>query len=131
MKKREIISDQLEAEAVKAINDLCNANGREAIFSPAFLQDKFPAEDPNRLIAFLEARKLIEYRSSGLDNVRTYRRLDKCVTYFEDKARQAAEKRSDRRHDWLIAVFSALAGAFLSKPLWGVLENIWTMVSPR
>ena len=131
MKKREIISDQLEAEAVKAINDLCNANGREAIFSPAFLQDKFPAEDPNRLIAFLEARKLIECRPSGFGDVKTYRRLDKCVTYFEDKARQAAEKRSDRRHDWLIAVFSALAGAFLSKPLWGVLENIWTMVSPR
>ena len=131
MKKREIISDQLEAEAVKVINDLCDANGREALFSADYIQKKLPTEDPNRMIAFLEARKLIECRPSGFGDVKTYRRLDKCVTYFEDKARQAAEKRADRRHDWLIAIFSALAGAFLSKPLWGVLENIWTMFVSR
>lgn len=130
MKKKDIISDRLEAEVVKAINDLCDSNQREALFTESFLKEKFPEEDPKRLIAFLEARGLISYRSSGLDNIRTYRRLDKCITYFEDKARQEAEKRADRTHDWLIAVFSALAGAFLSRPLWEILENIWAKFVP-
>lgn len=133
MKKKDqgTISETLEAEAVRAINEQCKANQREVYITADFLQKEFPDVDPNHLITFLVGRNLIEYRSSGLESGKNYIRLNKCITYFEDKARQEKEKRSDRAHDWLIAVFSALAGALLSKPLWGTLENIWKMVSPR
>lgn len=125
------ISEKTEAAAVREINELYDANPHGTTFTVEFFRDKFPEADPQHLISFLEARKLIGFRSAYLDGTRHYIRLDKCVTYFEDKARQAAEKRSDRRHDWLIAIFSGLAGAFLSKPLWGVLESIWAMFISR
>lgn len=36
----------------------------------------------------------------------------------------ADERREERLHNWLIAIFSTIGGALLSKPIWTVLEWI-------
>ena len=38
-------------------------------------------------------------------------------------------QRSNRSHDWRIAIFSAFAGALLSKPLWAIIDNVMKWVS--
>ena len=38
--------------------------------------------------------------------------------------RDKRNKRSDRRHNWLIALFTTAAGAILSRPLWQLLDCI-------
>lgn len=43
------------------------------------------------------------------------------LLHYENAARA---RRSERRHNWLIAIFSTVGGALLSKPIWTVLEWI-------
>lgn len=49
------------------------------------------------------------------DNVKLY------LAYLD---REAQNKRSDRRHNWLIAPFTTAAGAVLSRPIWQALDQI-------
>ena len=39
------------------------------------------------------------------------------------------EKRSERRHSWAVAVFSVIAGAVLSRPLWETIDQIRSFLS--
>ena len=45
--------------------------------------------------------------------------------YLKYHARRNAQRRSDRLHDWLIAIASMLGGAFLSEPLWNLLRQVF------
>lgn len=47
---------------------------------------------------------------------------DEGRTYLKYTHRQVRERRSDRLHDWIIAVFSILAGALLSRPIWESID---------
>lgn len=43
--------------------------------------------------------------------------------------KEAAKEKRLFSHNWKITVFSAISGALLSKPLWGILDGIVKMVS--
>ena len=45
--------------------------------------------------------------------------------YLQYHKRRNAERRSERLHDWLIAIASMLGGAFLSEPLWNLLRQVF------
>ena len=45
--------------------------------------------------------------------------------YLRYKENEIADKRRADWHDWKIAIFSSLAGAFLSNPLWALLRMLW------
>lgn len=40
----------------------------------------------------------------------------------DDRKWELKKERRQFRHDWMIAIFSAFAGALLSRPLWGGIE---------
>ena len=50
---------------------------------------------------------------------------DTGENYLKYHDRRNAERRSDRLHDWLIAIVSILGGAFLSEPLWNLLRQVF------
>lgn len=49
--------------------------------------------------------------------------------YFEQQADDAAATRKKYLHDWGIAIFTAVAGAFLSRPLWNILDSVISFLS--
>lgn len=66
----------------------------------------------------LKAMGLIEYSLDSRDNRRYIEITDKGRRYFQEKE----DKKQNFRHDWRIAIFSAVTGALLSEPLWAVLR---------
>jgi hypothetical protein len=54
---------------------------------------------------------------------------DKGKDYLAYIHQRDSQKKSDYIHDWMIAVVSALAGAFLSEPLWTLLRTMLSMLS--
>ena len=90
--------------------------------------------DEDQLLQTLAAKGLITYQLELLqDEVKTIRLTKKGKCYFVDQAEaedkeKRIEQRESRRqkeqfaHDWRIAIFSALAGAVLSKPIWAGIE---------
>ena len=52
--------------------------------------------------------------------------LDQLQKQAEEEAKQKeAEKKAQRRHEWMLAIFTALTGALLSEPLWALLGWIF------
>ena len=90
--------------------------------------------DEDQLLQTLAAKGLITYQLELLqDEEKTIRLTEKGRCYFVDQAEaEEKEKRIEQResrrqkkqfaHDWKIAIFSALAGAVLSKPIWAGIE---------
>lgn len=66
----------------------------------------------------LNAMGLVEYRLDPRDNCKYITITDRGKRYFQDKD----EKKRSFRHDWRIAIFSAISGALLSEPLWACLR---------
>lgn len=85
----------------------------------------FPKDiDAEQTVKILASKGLLKY------NYFESRTRDKFISvtdaglhYFED---QAEEKRRIR-HEWRIAIFSALAGALVSEPLWTVIRWIFDL----
>lgn len=44
--------------------------------------------------------------------------------YLGQKKRNDRTERKGRQHDWIIAIFSLIAGAILSRPLWETIDLI-------
>ena len=52
--------------------------------------------------------------------------LDQLQKQAEEDAKQKeAEKKAQRRHEWMLAIFAALMGALFSEPLWTLLGWIF------
>ena len=52
--------------------------------------------------------------------------LNQLQKQAEEEAKQKeAEKKAQRRHEWMLAIFTALTGALLSEPLWALLGWIF------
>lgn len=86
----------------------------------------FPKDvDAEQTVKILASKGLLKY--DYIDS----RTRDKFISvtdaglhYFED---QAEEKRM-ARHEWRIAIFSALAGALVSEPLWALIRWIFDLL---
>lgn len=55
---------------------------------------------------------------------------DRGRSYFEEQSDERAQIRKQQRHDWLIAIFSALAGALASEPIWNLIHSIFGNKTP-
>jgi len=51
--------------------------------------------------------------------------IDKGKDYLKYYDRHRNERRSDRLHDWLIAIASMIGGALLSEPLWNWIRLLF------
>lgn len=51
---------------------------------------------------------------------------DKGHDYLSYVRNREASKKADRLHNWKIAIFSAMTGAFLSEPLWIILRMVFS-----
>lgn len=49
----------------------------------------------------------------------------KGIARLDELEQQQKEKKEQRRHEWLLAIFSALFGALLSEPLWVVIKALF------
>lgn len=51
---------------------------------------------------------------------------EKGHDYLSYIRNREADKRADRSHNWKVAIFSALAGALLSEPVWAILRALFS-----
>ena len=121
-----MIDIKTEEKAIRVINDYYEKRETPNSFiNSTYLEINMPDIDTQQLINVLVAHGYITYgRTRDIDFVHI-ERLPKCITYFEDKAKAASDKKSERLHDWLIAIFTALGGALLSKPLWDLINLLF------
>lgn len=77
----------------------------------------------------LASMGLIDYHAEFPDEPKRIKPTDLGKHYFETAADLKEEKRKQRLHDWSIAVFSAVSGAFFSKPLWGFIDWLVHLLS--
>lgn len=77
--------------------------------------------DADQVAETLESMNLITYESKYPDEAKRIEITLVGKHYFESAADDESERRKQRSHDWRIAVFSAVSGAFLSKPLWDTI----------
>ena len=82
--------------------------------------------DPERVVDVLSAMGYISAKCPPMEKQRKITLTNAGICYFENQADQRAERRSRRLHDWLIAIFSAMAGAIASEPLWRFLHFVWS-----
>lgn len=92
-----------------------------------------PEITPEELALKLSYEGLITYKS-GYKNLPKEIRLTDSGRYYLDRENERKERelqeerrqnermRKQFRHDWKIAFFSAIAGAFLSRPIWSGIE---------
>lgn len=82
--------------------------------------------DPDRVVDVLSAMGYITAKRPPRETDRRITLTNAGICYFESQADQRAERRSRRLHEWLIAIFSALAGAIASEPVWRLLRFVWS-----
>lgn len=110
-----------ELQILSAIKD----NGGSIQYTELLNRGKDPSADHQLLLSLvandvvsgsLEPFSIICFGAAG------HARLSYLQSEKEKMDQQAAqdtkEKRKQFRHDWAIAIFSALSGALLSEPLW-------------
>jgi len=121
-----MIDIKTEEKAIRVINDYYEKlKTPRSFINSTYLEINMPDVNAQQLIDVLVAHGYITYgRTRDVDFVHI-ERLPKCVTYFEDKTKMAADKKVERLHDWLIAIFTAFAGALLSKPLWDLISFLF------
>ena len=61
----------------------------------------------------------LAYRTSGLPNGTI---TEKGMQVLLCHERTKEDRRREHLHDWYVAIFSAFAGALLSKPLWNGID---------
>lgn len=125
-KQSSLISPIVESRAVKIINEYYDNRGSgDDDISADYLRDNMPDVDVDHLVDVLVAKGIIKHEAVSLSSDKGIIRLAPCITYFEDKAEAASKTRADRTHDWLIAIFSAMAGALISEPLWSLIHSLF------
>ena len=64
------------------------------------------------------------YISGVLDSGAPLSLTTKGIMRLDELTHQEREKKQQRRHEWLIAIFSSLVGALLSEPLWAIINAL-------
>lgn len=110
-----------------------HANKKPGHFiSPSHLYaNGFPrSQDAERVCRVLEAMGYIKVKQGLAGEVGIYLTSMGCA-YFETQADAEDKSRKEKIHDWMIAVFTAIAGALLSEPLWALLRMVYQAITKR
>ena len=96
---------------------------------------KLLQKSKNKLVIVTSKNQKYAFRLQELDFIRILRfskpgkeSVDVCdirtrgENYLYYKKAHMAEKRSEYLHDWKLQIFSAIAGALLSRPLWDGID---------
>lgn len=68
--------------------------------------------------------------SPGKENEEICEIRDRGRNYLKYLEGEDEKEHRQFSHDWKIAMFSALAGALLSKPIWGGIDCAWSFIKP-
>lgn len=109
--------------SMKAICEYELTRKRGYMISAEFLYSKgLPRSvDAVQVCETLKAMGLIEYATDERDLRKYITITDKGKQHFQERE----EKKREFRHDWRIAIFSAVAGALISEPLWEVIRWVF------
>lgn len=100
-----------------------------SFISPDYLYHHgLPAEiDAMQTARVLEGLGLIELKKHPTLDTYAISLRPKGRCYFEAERDEHREKRKDRLHDWALALFSAIAGALLSEPVWAIIRYVLSL----
>lgn len=109
--------------AMKAIIEYKTEHPDRSI-TPDFLTYKGIASNKyaEEIIDVLES---MGYLKCTVDRKDHFKRIDLAPSgkhYFETQSDIEENQRKKNLHDWKIAIFSALAGALISEPLWSLIR---------
>lgn len=79
------------------------------------------SEGPNHVVEILRSMGYVKYELMSGDVYKIFL-TDKGWHYFETQEDENTKTRKNFIHDWIIAIFSAVAGALFSRPLWNLIE---------
>lgn len=133
-KERSVIAKKYRDEAMRKIIEYYSQNSASSHFiTKRFLelQDEFNGVDCEQLLLYLEAKGLVEYRHEYGPSEKTIRLTKQGRCYFEDQQEIDERRTKQFKHDWKIAIFSAIAGALASEPLWAVLHKLIDIIAPK
>ena len=82
------------------------------------------AKDLQSVMRWLIGSELIIYHKDYPNSPAAIKLSPKGMAYLEDQAEKKKERRKQNLHNWKIAIFTAIAGALLSKPIWDVIGEI-------
>lgn len=117
--------------AMKIILDFHNTREPGHSIGPLYLAKKGLPEgtDPIQVIEVLRSMGYITYTKERNGKIYDIRPTDVGIHYFETTEDEKAERKKIFAHEWKIAVFSALAGALLSQPLWSFIEWVVGLIN--
>ena len=84
--------------------------------------------DVKTVIDVLKSMELITYERWKDGTIHSIAPSESGKSYFEREEDEKAKRKETFRHDWKIALFSALAGALASEPLWKVLNYLASII---
>lgn len=110
--KERSLLEAIERDSTCATDATLNPAKRLCRFGLAAMQP-CAANDKDAVLSRIGLAHLITITEKGHD----------YLSYIRNRE---ADKRADRMHNWKIAIFSALAGALLSEPLWVILKALFS-----
>lgn len=84
--------------------------------------------DAKAVVEVLNSMGLIAYEKWKDGTIHNIVPSESGMSYFEREEDEKAKRKEAFSHDWKIAIFSALAGAIVSKPLWRGIDYLWSIV---
>lgn len=114
------LSKKNRDKAMRYIIDYYSANQKNHYIMPESLiiSGTFKkGTDVNQIVSILKSMGLITLKDHNMIVL-----TDAGRCYFENQIDTESAIRKEHAHNWLIAVFSAIAGAFASEPLWKALH---------
>lgn len=121
------ISKKYRDLAMRIIIECFQSKGPGYCFGPEYLYfHGFPKNvNAERTVSVLCGMGYLTYDKSDTYDVYRIELTEAGKCYFEIIADETARNRKQFLHDLTIAVISALAGAFLSEPLWSLIKDIF------
>ena len=84
--------------------------------------------DAVQVVELLRSMGYISYTKERDGKIYDITPTDSGLSYFEKEEDDAAKTKEIFAHEWKIAIFSTVAGAVLSKPLWTFLGWVWRLI---
>lgn len=118
------VSKKTRNSAMKIILDFHKNKKSGCSIGPSYLaHNGLPKNvDAVQVVNLLRSMQLVTYTVERDGSIHDIKPTDGGLNYFEKEDDEKEKNRKEFAHEWKIAVFSALTGAFLSKPIWDFLN---------
>lgn len=119
--------------AMKIILDFHQSKDVGHSIGPMYLSHHGLPDGANavQVVELLRSMGYISYIKERDGKIYDITPTDSGLSYFEKEADEKEKIRKEFMHDWKITLFSAIAGALLSEPLWLFLKWAYSLFSPQ